>query len=118
MAYFKIGSNDYSSLCSGLKIKSNVLYNSQTNAAGTTVADYINTKRTIEVEIIPLDAAAMLQLQLDIKAFNVSLSFMNPQTNTLEENVACIIPSHEVKYYTIQANKTMFDAVSLTFTEL
>lgn len=118
MAYFKIGSNDYSSICSGLKIQSNVLYNAQTNAAGDTVADYINTKRTIEVNIIPLNAEQMLKLQLDIKAFSVALSFLNPQTNTLEENVACIIPTNDVEYYTIQANKTMLNAMTLTFNEL
>lgn len=118
MAYFKIGDNDYSAICSGLTIKRSVLYNAQSNAAGNTVADYINTKRTIEVNIIPLTAAQMLKLQLDIAAFNVNLSFLNPNTNTLEENVSCIIPESDVNYYTIQANKTLFNAATLVFTEL
>ena len=118
MAYFKIGENDYSAFVNKLKIQRQVKYNAQTNAAGDTVVDYINTKRTIEVGIIPLTDAQMLQLQLDIAAFNVSLTFLNPQTNTLEENVSCIIPATDVEYYTIQANKTMFDGITLTFTEL
>lgn len=118
MTYFKIGDIDFSSYVSGLKVKNSVNYTAQTNAAGNTVVDYVNNKRTIEVEIIPLNDAAMLRLQLAIGAFNVSLSFLNPATNTLEENVNCIIPSNDVNYYTIQNKNTMFKAASLTFTEL
>ena len=40
------------------------------------------------------------------------------ENNSLEENVSCIIPATDVEYYTIQAKKTMFDGVTLTFTEL
>lgn len=118
MAYFKIGNNDYSSICSGLSIKREALYNAQTNAAGNTVVDYINVKRTIEVNIIPVDAAKMLALQNDIAGVVVNVSFLNPNTNALEENVACLIPQSNVKYYTIQANKTLFDAATLSFKEL
>ena len=118
MTYFKIGNNDYSMYVNALKITTDTNYNAQTNAAGNTVVDYINKKRTIEVGIIPLDNTTMAKLKADIEQFNVSLSFLNPDTKELETGVNCIIPSNEVEYYTIQANKVMFDAVSLTFTEL
>jgi hypothetical protein len=118
MAYFKINGNDYSQYTSALKVINNTNYNAQTNAAGDTVADYINKKRTIEVGIIPLDASIMQQLQEDVDKFNVKLSFLNPKTNELAENVDCIIPADEVEYYTIQTNKISFKAVTLTFTEL
>ena len=118
LAYFKIGENDYSAYVSGLKVNENIHYNAQTNAAGNTVVDYINRKRTIEVNIIPLTDAQMLKLQLDIAAFGVSISFRNPKTNALEENISCIIPANSVEYYTIQANKVMYNAATLTFTEL
>lgn len=118
MTYFKIGSNDYSMYVNSLEIEESTNYNAQTNAAGNSVVDYINKKRTIEVGIIPLNDEIMKQLQADIEAFNVSISFLNPKTKTLAENVNCIIPNNSVKYYTIQADKVMFDAVSLTFTEL
>ena len=118
MAYFKIGNNDYSMFVNELKVSTDTNYNSQTNAAGDTVVDYINKKRTIEVGIIPLNETIMKQLQGDIEAFNVSISFLNPNTNLLEENVNCIIPSNEVEYYTIQADKTLFEALSLEFEEL
>jgi hypothetical protein len=118
MTYFKIGNNDYSMYVNALKVTEDTNYNAQTNAAGNTVVDYINKKRTIEVGIIPLNDTVMANLKADIEAFNVSVSFLNPNTKQLETDVNCIIPSNEVEYYTIQSNKVMFDALSLTFTEL
>lgn len=118
MAYFKIGDNDYSMYVNALKITNKNIYNAKTNAAGDTVVDFINTKRVIEVGIIPLDDAGMSQLQADIEAFNVSLSFRNPKTNELETNVNCIIPTDNIEYYTIQANRVMYKAFTLSFTEL
>ena len=118
MAYFKIGNTDFSMYVKALKITKETNYNSQTNAAGNTVVDYINAKRTIEVGIIPLNEVTMLNLQLAINAFNVSISFLNPVTNELEENVNCIIPDDEIEYYTIQTNKKMFKELNLTFIEL
>ena len=118
MAYFKIDGVDYSMYVNELKVNKSSNYNAQTNAAGNTVVDYINAKREIEVGIIPLNATVMAQLQEAIDAFNVSISFRNPKTNVLEEGVNCIIPDNGVEYYTIQADKVMYNAFTLTFTEL
>ena len=118
MSYFKIDGKDYSLCVNELKIKKNFNYNAQTNANGDTVVDKINSKREIEVGIIPLDEKTMMALQLAINAFSVSISFRNPMTNEVEEDVPCIIPSNGVEYYTIQAGKVMFKAFSLTFQEL
>lgn len=118
MAYFKIDGVDYSMYVNELKVNKSSNYNAQTNAAGNTVVDYINAKREIEVGIIPLNATVMAQLQEAIDAFNVSISFRNPKTNVLEEDVNCIIPDNGVEYYTIQADKVMYNAFTLTFTEL
>lgn len=118
MTYFKIGENDYSMYVNALKIVTDANYSAQNNAAGNTVVDYINEKRTIEVGIIPLNDNVMAQLKADIKAFNVLISFLNPDTKELEEGVNCIIPSNEVEYYTIQVEKVLFDALTLKFIEL
>ena len=118
MAYFKIGGNDYSAYTNELKIKTDTTYRAQTNAAGDTVVDNQKAKRTIEVGIIPLNNTIMKNLQKDIASFKVNLSFLNPLTGVLEENVLCIIPSSEVEYYTIQANNVSFKAFTLSFTEL
>lgn len=118
MAYFKIGDNDYSSIVNSLKINHNSVYNAQTNANGDSVVDLINTKREIEVGIIPLNPTQMASLLADIDKFNVSISYRNPRTGALAENVNCIIPDDSIEYYTIQANKVLFKAFTLTFTEL
>lgn len=118
MAYFKIGDKDYSAFVNSLKVTNSHNYTAQTNAAGDTVVDYINKKRKIEVGIIPLTDENMAALQADIDAFNVLVSFRNPQTNQLEEGVNCIIPENEVEYYTIQAGKVMYQALTLSFEEV
>lgn len=118
MAYLKIDGVDYSMYVNELKIDKSANYNLQTNAAGNSVVDYINAKRVIEIGIIPVDAAAMATLQTAIDRFNVKLSFRNPKTNALEENVDCIIPSNNIEYYTIQANKVMYKGFNLQFIEL
>ena len=116
MAYFKIGKTDFSNIVHELKIDKTSNYNSQTNAAGDTVVDYINTKRIIEVGIIPLDDTDMANLQTAINDFDVMISFRNPKTNQLE-TIFCIIPESGVEYYTIQANKVMYKAFKLKFIE-
>lgn len=118
MAYFKIDNTDFSMYVNELKVNNTHKYNAQENAAGNTVVDYINKKRSITVGIIPLNPTAMASLQSAIDKFNVSISFRNPQTNQLETGVNCIIPSSEVEYYTIQANKVLYNAFNLTFIEL
>lgn len=118
MAYFKINDVDYSMYVNKLLVDKEANFHSQTNAAGNSVVDLVNHKRTISVGIIPLDNAAMIRLQQAIDGFNVSISFLNPLTNALEENVNCIIPSSGVEYYTIQANKVLFKAFELEFVEL
>lgn len=118
MAYFKINNVDYSMYVNSLEITTNTNYNAQTNAAGNTVVDYINQKRQIKVGIIPLDDTIMTNLKTAIDNFNVNISFLNPNTKALEENIDVIIPSNEIKYYTIQVNKVSFDGFTLTFTEL
>lgn len=118
MAYFKIGDVDFSAYVNALKITNSNNYTALTNANGDTVVDYINTKRTFEVGIIPLDDTAMAALQNAIDNFNVSISFRNPKTNVLETDVDCIIPTETVEYYTIQVGKVMYKAFVLQFIEL
>jgi hypothetical protein len=116
--YFKVGNLDLSSVVNELKVNHTANYNAQTNAAGDTVVDYINTKRTIEVGLIPMEALRMNVIQQALEAFSVSISFLNPRTGALEEGVACIIPDSEIEYYTIQDNKKSFKGCNLKFIEL
>lgn len=118
MSYFKIGENDYSAYVNELKIRSATTYRAQTNAAGNTVVDNANRKREITVGIIPLDDTAMKNLLTDVEKFQVDISFRNPETNTLEEYVICILPENEVEYYTIRSGNVSYKAFNLTFVEL
>jgi hypothetical protein len=118
MAYFKIGDTDFSNLVSSLKITKSQKYNSQTNAAGNTVVDLINRKRTIEVEIIPLEEAEAQALLNAVEEFNVSISYREPTTGSLVEGVNCIISSNDIEYYTIQTKTVRLNKFKLKFVEL
>lgn len=118
MTYFKINGTDYSMYVNDLKINTTHNYKAATNAAGNTTVRYITSKRVIQVGIIPLDAAAMKQLQADLNKFKVTLAFLNPETGALEENVVCIVPANGVEYYTVRAGNVSFKAFALDFTEL
>lgn len=117
MAYFKINNKDFSMYVSELNIDKSNRYNAQTNAAGNTVVDFINSKRKIKVKIIPLDDATMIALTTELDKFNVSLSFRNPRTGMLEENVNCIIPNDSIDYYNLTVSR-IYQPLTLTFEEL
>lgn len=117
MAYFKINNIDFSMYVNTLDITKNQIYKSQINAAGNTIVKYVNTKRIINVGIIPLDSVAMITLQNAIANLTASISFMNPDTGMLE-TVNCMIPTQSVSYYTIRAGNTSFKAFTLQFSEL
>lgn len=117
MAYLKINEVDFSTCVNELKVGNEANYNAETNAAGNTIVDYINTKRVIEVGIIPLTSTLLASLTSLINSFNVSLTFLNPATNALE-TINCIIPSSNVEYQMIRVDKTMSKAFTLQFIEL
>ena len=117
MSYFKIGDIDFSDICSELKVTKNRNFNSQTNANGDTVIDYINKKTQLEVGIIAINDVKMAQLQTALEDFNVSISYRDPLTNEIK-TIDSIISTDEVEYYTIQINKVLYKAFNLTFTEL
>lgn len=117
MAYFKIGENDYSAIVNELTVTSEARYNAQVNAAGNTVIDYINTKRVLTIGFIPLGAEKMKELQTAISQFTMAVSFRNPATNELE-TINCYVPTEEIKYYTIQTDRVLYNAMTVEFIEL
>lgn len=118
MSYFKLNGKDYSMYVNKLKVAKEHNYKGMTNAAGNTIVKYVNTKRIIEVGIIPLDSATIKSLLADINQFKVTVSYLEPETNKLVENVTCIIPQNSVEYYTIQANNVKLKAFTIALTEL
>lgn len=118
ITYFKINNLDLSHYVNELKVNTTVKYNAQTNARGDTVVDYINTKKTLTVGIIPLEEADMMILENAVNDFNVNVSFYNPSSGNIEENVNCIIPTKDIEFYTIQVGNVKYRAATLTFYEL
>lgn len=117
MAYFKIGDTDFSHLVRSLNVAKEHNYNAQTNAAGNTVVDYINTKRNIEVGFIYMDDSDMAALQAAVDSFEVTITYRDPKTNALEV-ASCIAPKIEADYYTIQADRVLYSEFAVEFTEL
>lgn len=117
MAYFKINEHDYSNCVSGLSVKKQFNYTSQTNAAGDSVIDYTNQKIQLDVTIIPLDEAIMRNFQADVDGFNLDVEFRHPQTGELK-NINCVVANIKTEYYTIQQNKVMFKEFKIQFTEI
>lgn len=117
MTYFKINNTDFSAYVSKLKVAKKHTYKARTNAAGNTRVQHINSKYVIEVGIIPLDNVAMKNLLAAISNFQVSITFLSPETNTLQ-TIDCMITEQAVDYYTIQDSNVKYQAFSLVFTEL
>lgn len=117
MAYFSVNGNDFSDYVNELKVSKVANYSAQTNAAGNTVVDYINSKRTLEVGFIPMDDADMLSLLSALGELSVAISFLNPETNATED-ISCICGNKDVEYYTIQDGRILYKTFKLKFTEL
>lgn len=116
--YFKMNETDYSMYVNALKVAVEHNYKSMTTAGGNTLVKYVNSKRIIEVGIIPLDDTVMKNFLNDINKFQITISYRDPETNEMTENIQCIIPSNIVEYETIQADKVLYKAFSLQIKEL
>ena len=119
MSYiFKIDNHDYSMYVNKLQVGTEHHYQQKSSAGGADKITHKYKRRIIEVGIIPLDDAAMMSLLSDVDKFRVSVSFRDPLTNTLVENLSCIIPNHIVEYYTIQVGNVKYKAFSLQLQEV
>ena len=116
MEYFKLNGVDFSRSVSSLEV--NTIHNSKTrtNAAGNMNVKYINSKKVLTVGIIPLEAAVAKSLLYELNKFEVVVTYLEPETQAME-TIDCIVPSNNVKYYRIRADRTLMDAYTITFTE-
>lgn len=117
MAYFRINGVDFSHYVNKLNIQTNHIYNARTNASGNTSVKLINSKKIINVGIIPLDATVNAALVAMLNTFKMTVEFLDPETNELRSAI-CIIPKNAIDYYTIQADKVLTKAYIITFEEL
>lgn len=117
MAYFKINGVDFSQYVNKLIVQTNHIYNARTNASGNTSVKLINSKKVINVGIIPLNAETNADLVAILNTFKVTVEFLDPATGELGQAI-CIIPKNSIEYYTIQADNVKTKAYVLAFEEL
>lgn len=116
MAYLKINGTDYSNYVNKLLIDTKHKYMSRESASGDLLTKYITKKRNINVGIIPLDASALKRLVSALNGFDVTVEFLDPETNSLS-TANCIIPIHSIEYYSIRAGNTLTKAFNFTCEE-
>lgn len=117
MVIFKINNVDFSDLVTGLKVGYETLVsdNSGRNAAGDTVIDVINTKRKIYVTIRHTTFAEMQSFLAAVEPFQVTVTYLDPKTNTLK-TANTYIGTPEPEYYNI--SHTLYKPMNLNFIEL
>ena len=117
--YFKINDKDFSHMVSALKVGYETLVSDSSgrNAAGDTVIDIINKKTKLYVTFRHTTGEEMAELLEAIKDYLVTVSFLNPVTQTLE-SINTYTGTPEPDYYTIQATHTIYKPMSLNFIEL
>lgn len=119
MAYFKINGTDFSSMVSGLKVGFETLVSDKSgrNANGDTIIDYLNTKIKVYLTLRHTTEEEMRSFLNAIEGYEVSVSFLNPRTNSIS-TISAYTGTPEPEYYTIQANHIIYKPLSLNFIEL
>lgn len=117
MTYFKINGYDFSQYVNKLEVQTNHMYNAKTNAMGNTAVKYITSKKVITVGIIPLNESSLRSLVKELNRFQVTLSYRDPETGSLD-TTKCIVPTNNISYYSIRADKVQTKAFNIVFEEL
>lgn len=118
MEYFKINGHDYSKYVYNLGVETQHIYNGGTKTNGQDWAVLKYTRVVLTVGIIPLDEDIMAQLQEDLAKFSVNVSYRDPKTNALKENVKCIIPVYHTDYYNLAGRGKMYKGFLFTVKQL
>lgn len=121
MTIFQIKVNgsykDFSGLVSALKVGYETLVSDSSgrNAAGDTVLDIINMKRKIYVTLAHTFAEDMQDFLEAVAPFQVTIQYLDPKTNDLQE-VNTYIGTPEPEYY--NAKLGIYKPMNLNFIEL
>lgn len=118
MSYLKINNQDFSHLVNSLKIGYETLvFDSGRNANGDMVIEGGRTRKIkVYVGLRHTTNTEMKEFLLAIENFEVSVTFLDPETNTLK-TINTYTGTPEPEYYTI-SNKTIYKPMSLNFIEL
>lgn len=118
MAFLKINGNDYSMYCNKLVVGRQHNAVTREAATGLLLVKRKATVRLLEIGFIALDNKVMPSLMVDINKPNLTISFLDPLTNELVENMPCMIATNLVDYYTIQGSNAKFKAFTLSAQEI
>lgn len=116
--FFEMNDTDYSMYVNKLLIGTEHNYTSQKSPMGNEKITYLNSSKTIEVGIIPLDDEIMAEFLKDANGFYVTISYRDPQTNDMVEKLPCYIPNTLIEYHTIRVDKVLYKAFTLQIKEL
>lgn len=114
MTYFKINSTDFSDYVSKLKVGTEWIYKSRDSASGVTIVKPLGIKRTVEVGIRALSDSEAKTLLTAVNGFTVNISYLNPDTNTVE-TIPCFVPEHVKDYYTINDEQVLLNPFTISF---
>ena len=116
MAYLKINNTDFSQYVNNLSVTTKHKYTSRENASGNLLVKYLTAKKDIQVGVIPLDASSLKALLAVLNSFEVTVEYLEPETDSLK-TIQCIIPAHTVDYYWIKAGNRKAKAFTFTCEE-
>lgn len=119
MTYLLINGQDVSHLVKNMKVGYETLVadSSGRNANGDTVIDVINRKAKIYVTFIPMDKANMSMLLSAIQDYVVSVTYLDPKTNS-NKTISCYTGTPEPDYLFIIGDRVMYKEMSLNFIQL
>lgn len=100
-----------------MKVAKKQHFKSMVTAAGNTLAKPINSKYIVEVGFRALTSAEMVTLLPHINKLRVSVTFLEPATNSLK-TISCMLTANLVEYYTIQDDEILYKPFSLQFAQL
>lgn len=119
MAYFKIGSTDFSDKVKSMKVDMEVLVadNSGRDAAGNTFVDIVNRKYKLEMVFRPMNDTEMAALLNAVRDYVISVTFYEPRTRA-NKTITCYIGTPMPEFYTLQNGKILYKELSLNFIEM
>lgn len=117
MAYFKIGTTDFSNITSALSVSYKHKFKERDNALGNKTIDYINRKKVVSVEIIPITISQMNTIMGLLSSFSFSISVQEPGASALS-TFTVKVEDYNISYYRIAGDNTLYNKISLTFQEL
>lgn len=120
MAFFKIGTTDFSDKVQGFKADYETLLSEDSgrNASGNNVVDIVNRKWKLTVEFCPMSENEMSALFTAIQNYVFNVSFIHPRTKALT-TISCYHSTPSPEYLAMLNNSSItYQGMTLSFIEM